>query len=105
MRRVMELDPEFPGAAARLSSLANGGATGSPEVGVPGEAFESFDDLFDADEDDTQGDHEVVAAAPAETFESFDDVVEEAEIILDEDETGNDPKALSQSGRKRISFV
>ena len=108
VRRVIELEPGFPGAAERLAALASGGAPGAPgapEVGAPGEGFESFDDLFDADDDDTQGDHEVVAAAPAETFESFDDVVEEAEIVFDDDDTGEDPKALSQSGRKRISFV
>ena len=105
MRRVIELEPGFPGAAERLTALESGVASASPEVGAPGEGFESFDDLFDADDDDTQGDHEVVAAAPAETFESFDDVLEEAEIVVDEDATGEDPKALSQSGRKRISFV
>ncbi len=107
VRRVVEIDAGFPGAEERRAALEAGGAA-SPKLGEPGEVFESFDDLFD-DDDDEGGDVAMVEAVPAETFESFDDVIEEAEAALEPDEAPPDPKADSHSarktGRKRISFV
>lgn len=115
LRRVIEIEADFPGAAERLASLESG-ATPTPELGEPGEAFETFDDLFE-DDDDTQGDVAVAAAASVETFESFDDVMSEAEAKLDEaDASAGEPEtpgagddddtaSASRRGRKKISFV
>ncbi len=83
VRRVLELDPAFPGAADRLAALETGAMT-TPELGEPGEAFESFDELFEDDDDDEDGDGAVAEAAGSEAFESFDDVVSEAEAVLDD---------------------
>jgi len=80
MRRVLEIDPEFPGAADRLAALETGETT-TPELGEPGEAFESFDDLFEDDDDEGDG-----ALAEVVGSESFDDVVSEAEVVLDDAE-------------------
>lgn len=121
LRRVIELDPAFPGAADRLASLESG-VTTSPALGEPGEAFESFDELFEDDDDDTAGDGALAEAVAPETFESFDDVVSEAEAALeeaelvDEGDTGSgadvpdagadDTESASRrGGRKKISFV
>ena len=120
LRRVLELDADFPGAAERLSALEAGQAT-SPQLGEPGEAFESFDELFEDDEDDTAGDVGVAEAAGSEAFESFDDVVSEAEAALEEaefvpeDEAGDEAEdsannedtetVTRKGGRKKISFV
>jgi tetratricopeptide (TPR) repeat protein len=81
VQRVIAIDPDFPGAADRLA-LLEAGEPAAPEVGEPGEAFESFDDLFEEGGDEP--DEEVEAAVPVETFESFDDLVSEAESALDE---------------------
>lgn len=111
LRRVVELDAGFPGAAERLAALESG-EPGAPDVGEPGDGFESFDDLFD--DDDAAGDAAVDEVSAAETFESFDDVVSEAEAALDEaeDETGAEPaedddtqSSSRRGGRKKISFV
>lgn len=110
-RRVIELDPDFPGAAERLEALESGDNT-SPKLGQPGEGFESFDELFE-DEDDEGGDEAMVEAVPVETFESFDDVVSEAESDDDSTESGlsngdsqnGDSQTGRKSGRKKISFV
>ncbi len=132
LRRVIELEADFPGAVDRLASL-EAEEPSSPELAVPGEDFESFDDLFsDDDEDDADdegGDDEVAAAAPTEAFESFDDLVSEAEAAIDKAEFVEDhveetapevsppvdeqnsvePDAETKSpkkrGRKKISFV
>lgn len=124
LRRVLEIEPDFPGAADRLASLESGQVT-SPKLGEPGEAFESFDELFEEDADDEAGDAHVAEAAGTEAFESFDDVVSEAEAALDEadfvpeaasadadasadgeaannDDTQTVPR---KGGRKKISFV
>ncbi len=124
LRRVIELEPGFPGAAERLASLEAGQVT-SPSLGEPGEAFESFDELFEEDADDEGGDAGVAVAAGAEAFESFDDVVSEAEADLheadfvsgdvpaasggeaDEDQPNNEDTQTvpRKGGRKKISFV
>ena len=128
VRRVLELEPDFPGAQERLDRLESG-ATSMPDLGKPGEVYESFDDLFDADGDDEDGDTGMAEAAPAETFESFEDVVDmtdeieagdEAEPIaetepLAEVELAEEPPSTSESsptqggskksGRRKISFV
>ncbi len=128
LRRVIELEAGFPGAADRLASLESS-ETPPPELGEPGEVYESFDDLFTADDDDEDGDEGVSAAVSVETFESFDDVVREAEAALDDaDRVDGFPDAASsevpqsgeaddpvdaeadtkppkKGGRKKISFV
>ena len=76
-------DLGFPGAAAMLERLG-AAELSSPELGEPGEAFESFDELFDEDSGDEDGDGDLAAAASVETFESFDDVMSEAEAALDD---------------------
>ncbi len=48
VRRVIGIDADFPGAADRLAALESG-KSALPEVGEPGETFESFDDLFECD--------------------------------------------------------
>jgi tetratricopeptide (TPR) repeat protein len=121
VRRVLALESDFPGASERLAMLQSG-ATTSPEVGEPGQAFESFDDLF-ADENDETGDVHVAKQVSAEAFESFDDVRSEAETELVGDESSGEPDALTEvvpetrteddatrsarrrAGRKKISFV
>lgn len=128
VRRVLELDAEFPGAADRLAALESG-ESATPQLGEPGEAFESFDDLF-SDDDDEAGDDGVAETASTEAFESFDDVVSEAEAALGEAEFVEDDAAqaevaeavveadadeaeedddtqtvLRKGGRKKISFV
>jgi tetratricopeptide (TPR) repeat protein len=107
---VLEIDADFPGAAQRLAALRAGGPA-TPEVGQPGERFESFDDLFDGDEDES-GDDEVVASVPAEAYASLDEVASEVEAELDEDpfeSTGStepdDTQSRRKGGRKKISFV
>ncbi|MAG29811.1 MAG: hypothetical protein CL908_02820 [Deltaproteobacteria bacterium] len=123
LRRVIELEPGFPGAADRLVAL-EAGASSRPQLGEPGEAFESFDELFE--DDDEAGDHAMAEGVTAETFESFDDVVSEAEAVFAEaealeneadsvavdtasDESQPDPdqdsKSSSKSGRNKISFI
>lgn len=121
LARVIELEPDFPGAAERLEALAQGESS-APEVGQPGEVFESFDDLFAGDdENDEDGDSAVAAAVSSETFESFDDVVSEAEAVLEEaelveeasvadsnadsDSSNEASKSSRKGGRKKISFV
>jgi tetratricopeptide (TPR) repeat protein len=107
-RRVIELEPDFPGAAERLASLESGEST-SPKLGKPGEMFESFDELFDDDDADEGGDEAMVEAVPVETFESFDDIVSEADEDVDEvTDSGlsnGDSQTSRKSGRKKISFV
>ena len=73
LRRVLELDADFPGAAERLWALESE-RVAVPELGDPGE---SFDDLF-------EDENEIALSAETEIFESFDDVVSEAEAMLDE---------------------
>jgi len=110
LESVLEIDPDFPGAASRLAALGAGGAS-APELGQPGERFESFDDLFDGD-DDESGDDEVVASVPAEAYASLDEIASEVEAELDEDpfdSTGStepdDTQSRRKGGRKKISFV
>lgn len=119
LRRVIELEPNFPGAADRLAALESNEVS-SPQLGEPGEVFESFDDLFEEDDDDEGGDVGVAAAASVETYESFDDVMSEAEAALDEADLVSDASAEEETsssnddkkktpprkgGRKKISFV
>jgi pilus assembly protein FimV len=116
VQRVIELEPDFPGAAARLAALESG-ESAMPEVGAPGEAYESFDDLFSEDADDESGDEAIAEAVPAEAFESFDDIVSEAEAVLDAaEEDATTPEAgpdasqtddgeTKKSSRRKISFV
>ncbi|MGB0620980.1 MAG: tetratricopeptide repeat protein, partial [Myxococcota bacterium] len=115
LRRVLELDANFPDAAERLTALESETVAG-PELGETGESFESFDDLFEDDD-------EIAPVAEAEIFESFDDVVSEAEAMLDEsdfvpaaasseevtaddasddDDTQTSPR-LGMGGKKKIS--
>ena len=68
VRRVLEIDPEFPGAADRLADLETGEST-TPQLGEPGEAFESFDELFEDDDDDHDGDRTLAETAGSESFE------------------------------------
>jgi tetratricopeptide (TPR) repeat protein len=119
LRQTIEFDASFPGAAERLAELEAGAET-SPQLAEPGEVFESFDDLFEA-EDDEGGDDEIAEAIPAEAFESFDDVVAEAEALPDAEVVEAEPenaavsdeaapsdaetKSRKKSGRKKISFV
>ncbi len=128
LERVIEADPDFPDAADRLEAL-RADETTSPELGEPGDGFESFDELFD-EQDDTQGDAAVAQAASVETFESFDDLVSEAEAVIGDEveassdggeavavaelidegeETTTSPEdtgsATRRGGRKKISFV
>lgn len=119
LRQTIEFDASFPGAAERLAELEAGAVT-SPQLAEPGEVFESFDDLFEA-EDDEGGDDEIAEAIPAEAFESFDDVVAEAEALPDAEVVEAEPenaavsdeaapsdaetKSRKKSGRKKISFV
>ena len=88
VRRVIEIESDFPGAADRLASLESGQVT-SERPGEPSEAFESFDDLFDEDAADEAGDAHVAESVATEAFESCDDT----------------PTAPRKSGRKKISFV
>lgn len=118
IRKVIELDADFPGAAERLAALESG-EPGPPTLGEPGEGFESFDELFGDDNDDESGDAGMVEAVPAETFESFDDVIEEAETISEageaqpvaeveavvEADPNEDSKATTKSRKKKISFI
>ena len=105
VQKVIEIDSSFPGASERLASLEAAGTT-SPKLAEPSDGFESFDELFEDDED---GDVAMVEAVPAEAFESVDEVTEDAEAVLEHEETASDPDADSKSakktGRKRISFV
>lgn len=119
LRQTVEFDASFPGAAERLAELEAGAET-SPQLAAPGEVFESFDDLFEA-EDDEGGDDEIAEAVPAEAFESLDDVVAEAEALPDAEVVEAEPenaaasdevapsdaetKSRKKSGRKKISFV
>lgn len=118
VRRVIELEADFPGAVARLAALeASEGLT--PGLGEPGEVFESFDDLFEDDEDDADSDGAVAESITVEAFESFDDLVSEAEAVLDDVELNRAPKTQAEvveenerrqtvsrkRGRKKISFV
>ncbi len=110
-RRVLELEPDFPGASERLAAL-EAGESAMPEVGSGGDGYESFDDLFDGDDADDSPDDTVPDAEPAEALESFDDVVSDAETVLEEAEVEEDPAATTnpgdsrgKSGRKKISFV
>lgn len=107
---VLEIEADFPGAAQRLAAL-RAGASSTPEVGQPGERFESFDDLFDGDEDES-GDDEVVASVPSEAYASLDEIASEVEAELDDDpfeSTGSiepdDTRSRRKGGRKKISFV
>ncbi len=78
VRRVIEIETGFPGAAERLAALEAG--TTTPKLASESDdGFESFDDLFEEDEADAAGDAALAEAVPVETFESFDDVVSEAE--------------------------
>jgi tetratricopeptide (TPR) repeat protein len=111
VQRVIELEPEFPGASERLAAL-EAGESAFPDVGTPGEAFESFDDLFDDEESYEAGGVALAEDAPAEAFESFDDVISEAESALDEtqveeveEETTASRIEPKKGGRKKISFV
>jgi tetratricopeptide (TPR) repeat protein len=117
VQKVVELDENFPGARERLAALEAGGTT-PPKLGEPGEGFESFDELFDGDDDEV-GDVAMIEAVPAEAFESFDDVIQEAESVVEpeesleaaeiEPEPEPDPdenaKSSSKSRRKKISFI
>ena len=111
VERVLEIDAGLPGAAQRLAALRAGGGASAPEVGQPGERFESFDDLFDGDEDES-GDDEVVASVPVEAYASVDEIASEVEAELDEDpfeSSGStepdEPRSRRKGGRKKISFV
>jgi pilus assembly protein FimV len=133
LRQTLETDANFPGAAERLAELEAAGDT-SPKLASPDNNFESFDELFEADDDDDEdGDEAMIEAVPVETFESFDDVVADAEAIEveveaiedavelpDEVEEGSSSSASSSSSsvhsdddtqpakkgrRKKISFV
>lgn len=107
---VLEIDADFPGAAQRLAALRAGGSS-VPDLGQPGERFESFDDLFDGDEDES-GDDEIVASVPAEAYASLDEVASEVEAELDDDPfestestEPDDTQSRRKGGRKKISFV
>ncbi len=111
IERVLEIDAGFPGAAHRLAALRAAGGPSPPEVGQPGERFESFDDLFDGDEDES-GDDAVVASVPLEAYASVDEIASEVESELDEDpfeSSGStepdDTRSRRKDGRKKISFV
>jgi tetratricopeptide (TPR) repeat protein len=112
LKAVLEIDASFPGANERLAELDTSGTT-SPKLGEPGEGFESFDELFDDDDDDEVGDAAMIEAVPVEAFESFDDVVEDAETSPPVEEIRPEPdpdadsssRSAKKSGRKRISFV
>jgi tetratricopeptide (TPR) repeat protein len=108
VQRVIELEPDFPGAADRLAAL-EAGEPALPDLGTPGNEYESFDELFDEEESDEGGDDEIAEAVPVETFESFDDVISEAESALDDAETDEETTASQikpkKGGRKKISFV
>jgi tetratricopeptide (TPR) repeat protein len=118
VKSVLEIDASFPSAIERLAEL-EADATTSPKLGEPGEGFESFDELFDDDDDDEVGDAAMIEAVPTEAFESFDDVVEDAETSPPVEEAPPEPEpepeidpnadsnsqSAKKSGRKRISFV
>ncbi|HEB90171.1 MAG TPA: tetratricopeptide repeat protein, partial [Deltaproteobacteria bacterium] len=105
LKKVLELEAGFPGAAERLEMLEAGGE-GSPALGEPGEVFESFDDLFD-EESDEVGDEAVVEAVPAETLEPAEEVVGGAESAAGDPgaSTSDDSQSSRKGGRKKISFV
>ncbi len=105
VKKVLELEAGFPGAGERLAFLQAEGES-SPDLGEPGEVFESFDDLFE-EESDEAGDDAVVDAVPVEAFESLDDVVEEVETTASDSETSSsgDSRSSRRGGRKKISFV
>jgi tetratricopeptide (TPR) repeat protein len=108
LRRVIELEPGFPGASERLTALEAGEARAP---GLANDGFESFDDLFVDDDADEWGDSEIVEAASLETFESFEDIVGETEsalaaaLIKEEPRNIAGPRTRKKRGRKRISFV
>jgi tetratricopeptide (TPR) repeat protein len=126
LRQVIEIDADFPGATERLSALEQG-ETPSADVGDSGDAYESFDDLFQEEVADEAGDEAIAEAVPAEAYESFDDVLEEAESVLtlaeeevepvgepsaeitqpvaEETTQSGDTQPRKKSGRKKISFV
>ena len=72
VRRVIEIESDFPGAADRLAYLESGQVT-SERPGEPSEAFESFDDLFDEDAADEAGDAHIAETVATEALESCDD--------------------------------
>ncbi len=120
LRRVLEIEADFPGAAERLTLLEEG--EGSPqEPAGSGQDLESFEELLDDDEDRGKGGPDEAE----ETFESFDDVLSEAEFALAQAELIEDtpdqapaestrpavvddaeePKPPKKGARKKISFV
>ncbi len=119
VRRVLELDPGFPGAATRRAALESS-ASDSLELGEPGEGFVSFDDLF-TDEDDEFGDGGVVDQVSAAVLDDETDGcdgLETAEVggeehpgtsadAKSETPPENDPipRPRRAASRKKISFV
>ena len=106
LRQTIEFDASFPGAAERLAELEAGAET-SPQLAEPGEVFESFDDLFEA-EDDEGGDDEIAEAIPAEALPEAEVVEAEPEKAAVSDEAAPsdaETKSRKKSGRKKISFV
>ncbi|MEZ4330669.1 MAG: tetratricopeptide repeat protein [Myxococcota bacterium] len=116
LRRVIELDPDFPGAAEKLAAFESSAEGATASTGSPSDSsgFESFDDLFD----DEAGEGAEGAAAPVESFESFDDVVSDVDVAskgpgdasagrASRSEGPADPNGQSgrKGPRKKISFV
>ena len=121
MRRVIELDPGFPGATERWTALESG-ESAPLELGEPGEVYESFDELFDADADDEFGDAAIAETVPSETLAAF---VSEAEVAdpfemgsgsdssngvsgsveIEDEIESPDPGESRRASRRKISFV
>ena len=119
VRRVLELDPGFPGAATRRAALESS-ASDALELGEPGEGFVSFDDLF-TDEDDEFGDGGVVDQMSAAVLDDETDGCDGLETadVGGEEHPGTSADATSETppendptprprraaSRKKISFV
>ncbi len=111
VQRVLEIEADFPGAADRLAALESG-QSALPDVGEPGERYESFDDLFSTDDDEQASDPIPAETAPTQANESFDDVIAESEAEAEAVEAepvdqaeATGPSNSKRGGRKKISFV
>ncbi len=108
LQRVLKIDAGFADAADRLAMLESGQSP-LPEVKEADEWYESFDDVFSAD--DGEADEETLAeAAPVEAYESFEDIVTETQAEVVEAEPVDqaeepDPGDSKKSRRRKISFV
>jgi len=110
VRKVLEIDADFPAARERLATL-EAGSSSSPVLDEPNTEYESFDELFEDDDDDAGGDVAMVEAVPTETFESFEDVIADAERAIEAEESASGEGSGGETGsakkpvRKKISFV